>query len=275
MTELAQRAINPGGIALYVINLDRSPDRLARMDAQLSALGLEFQRVAAVDGATLDLSACQARGDIDRDFWRRYHHRDMLNTEAACYLSHMRALAQFLKSDHQLALIVEDDADFSPDTPDILKALAARADDWDIVKLIAGHPGMQIDRAPLCGAYRLTSYVTQTACAAAYGVSRTAADRLLTYLRPARLPYDHLFDRSFDHGLRLRGVNPMPVATGRAASTIETARIAQRGRFHRLGDPPLEARWRTPFFRAVTESRRLAHNLITDGGAAAFFKQRR
>jgi glycosyl transferase, family 25 len=38
---------------VYVINLDRRPDRLAEISQRLDALGLTFTRVPAVDGLTL------------------------------------------------------------------------------------------------------------------------------------------------------------------------------------------------------------------------------
>ena len=37
----------------YLINLDRSPERLAFMDEQLKRLGVDYKRVPAVDGRAL------------------------------------------------------------------------------------------------------------------------------------------------------------------------------------------------------------------------------
>ena len=37
-------------LEVYVINLDRSPERMADMKKKLSALGLEYKRIPAVDG---------------------------------------------------------------------------------------------------------------------------------------------------------------------------------------------------------------------------------
>ena len=34
----------------YLINLDRSPGRLAEADAQLHAAGVSYERVSAIDG---------------------------------------------------------------------------------------------------------------------------------------------------------------------------------------------------------------------------------
>ena len=43
----------PAGLSVYLINLDRAVDRLARMTAKCDAVGLPFERVPAVDGSTL------------------------------------------------------------------------------------------------------------------------------------------------------------------------------------------------------------------------------
>jgi GR25 family glycosyltransferase involved in LPS biosynthesis len=40
---------------VYVINLDRSHDRLEKMKAQLDALGIEFIRFRAIDGSKLKI----------------------------------------------------------------------------------------------------------------------------------------------------------------------------------------------------------------------------
>jgi GR25 family glycosyltransferase involved in LPS biosynthesis len=39
------------GIPIYVINLDRSPDRLCYMSEQLSKTEVPFERIVAVDGS--------------------------------------------------------------------------------------------------------------------------------------------------------------------------------------------------------------------------------
>ncbi len=46
----------PGNASLkvFLINLDRSADRLVAMQEKLGRAGLSFQRVPAVDGATIE-----------------------------------------------------------------------------------------------------------------------------------------------------------------------------------------------------------------------------
>lgn len=256
-------------IATFLINLDRSAERLEHMTAQLNNIGLAFERIRAVDGMELRLNVDDADDlCIDFEYWRKYHHRDMLASEIGCYLSHLCALKKFRASPNKFALILEDDAELSADIIEILRSITANAD-WDIVKLLASHPGIQIPRAQLTKGAFLVSYVTRTARATAYMVTREAVDRLLDQLYPIRLPYDHVFDRNFEHGLKVRGVNPMPVSTGKMKSTINETRQKFNGPLRSWGDPPLHRRWRVPLIRGWHESRRLACNLISDGGAAA------
>lgn len=77
-----------------VINLQRRPDRLAFMAAQLDALGLPFQRIEAVDGSGSDA---------------RTHTPDLSTMEHACALSHRSAWQRFLETEHTHCLILEDD----------------------------------------------------------------------------------------------------------------------------------------------------------------------
>lgn len=41
-------------LAIYLINMDRAPERLQAMQDKLGALGLGFHRIAGVDGRALD-----------------------------------------------------------------------------------------------------------------------------------------------------------------------------------------------------------------------------
>ena len=53
----------PAGLSVYLINLDRAVDRLARMTAKCDAVGLPFERVPAVDGSMPGaIAICTAAG---------------------------------------------------------------------------------------------------------------------------------------------------------------------------------------------------------------------
>lgn len=262
----------------FIINLDRSPDRLDRISGQLARAGLSFERVPAIDGRALDLTRTDGplARRVDHDYWRKYHHRAMLPAEVGCYLSHLNALDMFLASGGDTALILEDDAEIPRTLDSLLAELLHLRNEWDIVKLHARHPGPQVWRHALGDHGWLTSYITDHAGATAYLLNRKAAARLKAYMLPARLPYDHLFHRGFAHGLRVRGVSPSPIRPSDLHSIIESDRgyafEKRRSLLEKWADPPYLARWRVPLIRAWCELRRLQHNLFADGGAAAVLR---
>lgn len=112
----------------YVINLDRSTARMAFMEDQLEEHGLEFQRVAAVDGN--ELSATDLR------------HVSVgcrvtcTSSMIGCGLSHRKVWRDVLRKDLSHALVLEDDAVLTPDFGTRLhEALEAVPEDFDILLL--------------------------------------------------------------------------------------------------------------------------------------------
>jgi GR25 family glycosyltransferase involved in LPS biosynthesis len=86
-------------VEIYVINLDRRPDRLERIGSTLTSRNLRFNRVSAVDGSESPVGQTEL---------------DLLSPgERAIWSSHQKALDDFLKSDSKYALILEDDANLA------------------------------------------------------------------------------------------------------------------------------------------------------------------
>ena len=204
-------------ITAYLINLDRSPQRLAAMVPRLEALGLPWKRIAAVDGN--DFGALPWPGYDDRAYtrnWGKSHHPN----EVACYLSHVRTLEAFLADGGAFALILEDDGAFDPGLKAVLQDLLALSGSWDAVKLAGHHSGMPATVARLGHGRRLVAFLQRQTGSAAYLVSRKAAAAYVAKLLPMRVPFDHAFDQVWRFGLVLRGVVPLPIVPAGGASTI-------------------------------------------------------
>lgn len=120
---------------LFLINLDDSGDRLESASAQLSDVGLAFTRVSAYDGRKTnpdDLSV------YDRSAAYAYLGRAMVGGEMGCYFSHIECARQFLQSDAELGIVIEDDIHLTGDfVKTILQAVAWMEEnghaDWEIV----------------------------------------------------------------------------------------------------------------------------------------------
>lgn len=94
----------------YVINLDRSPDRLSSIAAELQREGIPFERIAAVDGSKLPTAQPDYTSQIDAD----HFERDLTLGEIGCAMSHFRVLRSFLNSGADYALVLEDDVVLAP-----------------------------------------------------------------------------------------------------------------------------------------------------------------
>ncbi len=133
----------------YLINLEGSDQRLKSATKQLNAANWSFERFPAYDGRGKALTEFE---DYDDQKAREHLGRSLLSSEIGCYLSHYNCAQQFLKTDADYLIVLEDDMSLSPHfatvMPHILHCLA-RADsdqakthstnalDWYLVNLAA------------------------------------------------------------------------------------------------------------------------------------------
>ena len=113
-------------IPIYVINLRRTPERRLYMQRQLDSLGLEYQWIEAVDA--YDFTDTDLEG-VD------------LNAEnqpmaMGCLLSHIKFYDQVIKNNHEIACVLEYDAELLPTFPDILNYEKLQKEDWEILLLL-------------------------------------------------------------------------------------------------------------------------------------------
>jgi pyruvyltransferase len=110
---------------IYLINRDSSKDRLASFKAHVEDLGgLEFERFSAVEGSEVTHSA-------------NFNFPSEKSTDSlACLLSHYKTIEKAFLSGCKSALILEDNARFSPQLRENLKkSLKELPEDWDLLHL--------------------------------------------------------------------------------------------------------------------------------------------
>ena len=245
------------GLQTWVINLDRAPERLARIRAQLQRLGLPFTRLQAVDA--LELTAAQ-RAELDEPAYCRKHGMAPVMGELGCYLSHVHVIQQLLAGTAAFALVLEDDVLLHDSLPAVLHGLMKHAERWDVVKLSAVHRGTPVPVLALAPGHHLAVMLSRCTGASAYLLNRRAA---AAYLRPVdgllpmSLPYDHVFDQGWRFGIQFRLVTPTPCGhDDQIASTIGATSATNKSRkFH----------WTRRFgaygYRLGNECRRLMYGL--------------
>lgn len=244
------------GVQTWVINLDRAPDRLARVREQLGRLGLPFERLPAVDARTLTPAQ---RALLDEPAFHRRHGMTPLPGELGCYLSHIEVMRRFLASGAEAALVLEDDVRLHDTLPAVLAALMRCRERWDVVKLSAVHSGTPAAVADLGSGHALAVMLSKCTGSSAYLMNRRAAEAWLREpggLLPMQLPYDHAFDRAWAFGLKQRLVVPTPCGhDDQVASTIGAPANMPSRKFKGLKRLP------THLWRLGNELRRVGYGL--------------
>lgn len=223
------------GLGAWVINLDRSPQRLARVSEQLQRLGLPWTRMPAVDARAL---SDEQRAALDEAGFRRKHGMPPLAGELGCYLSHVETMRRFLATEDRFAVVLEDDVLLRDSLPAVLEGLVRQADRWDMVKLSAVHRGTPVPYLEVAPGHQLAVMLSQCTGSSAYIINRKAAQAYLQGLLPMSLPYDHVFDQGWHFDLKVRLVTPTPCTHDEGIGTTIAATGDGRRKFHwsqRLG----------------------------------------
>ncbi|MBZ9992297.1 glycosyltransferase family 25 protein [Mesorhizobium sp. BH1-1-4] len=157
-----------------VINLDRSPDRLAHMTAEFARIGLGFERIAAID----------ARDHPDLVPQRRnspHAVRRLAGSEIACLHSHRACWRIIAQDDAPFGAIFEDDMVFSARAGALLADTDWIPADTDIVKLetFFHTTVIQRERIPVGHGFSVFRLRKNHIGAGGYLLSRQAARALL------------------------------------------------------------------------------------------------
>lgn len=238
-----------------MINLDRAPERLARISAQLQRLQLPYTRLAAVDARVLT-PAQQAL--LDEPAFHRKHGMTPVPGELGCYLSHVEVMRAFLAGEAEYALVLEDDVLLQASLPAVLQGLMNNPRRWDVAKLSAVHRGTPQPYLEVAPGHQLAVMLSRCTGSSAYLMNRRAAEAYLRQpggLLPMQLPYDHVFDQGWRFGLKYRLVTPTPCGHDEniASTIVAPAGVSRKFAWWR--------RWSTYAYRVGNELCRLAYGL--------------
>lgn len=220
------------GLQTWVINLDRAPERLARVSARLQELGLPFTRLSAVDARAL---TPQQRAALDEAAYRRKHGMSPVLGELGCYLSHVAVMQAFLASNAEFALVLEDDVLLHDSLTAVLQGLMRNPARWDVAKLSAVHRGTPVPYLEVAPGHRLAVMLSRCTGSSAYLMNRRAAQAYTREpggLLPMQLPYDHVFDQGWRFGIKFRLVTPTPCGHDEQIASTIVAPPGSSRKFH-------------------------------------------
>lgn len=251
---------------IYVINLDRAPERMERIARLLDAMGVPYERVAAVDG-----SALPATDVPDGAF-------AMTPAEIATVLSHRKCWDLFERSGEPHCLVLEDDVHFGSDFPAFVLGDPALPADFDLIKIETTPNKVWLDRPMprlLFGRRKLLRLASPHLGAAGYVLSRSGLAKLHGILRGDARPVDILLFGQEAGALTIYQMAPSLIIQDNGLKNgpnyVGFASAIKRGRkpkalgiqkikreiarvFHPYWPPgPLERKWRLSYRRVEFE----------------------
>lgn len=240
-------------VPVYVLNLDRSRERLLAIHKNAAEFGIEVSRISAVDGDSL---TPEQAGEIDLRRFERYCGKKVLAGEIGCYLSHLKALELIANGAADIAVVVEDDVQFTSDFAVVLRELA-QIRGWDMVKLVNHRTRGFIKYLTVNKDFALGRCLHgSVGSSAAYVVRREAAKQLLKTLRPMVVPVDVELERGWANGAAVFTTDKPTVQFTRTASTI----VSQKAGYKQMKFP-FYRRIGTLVYRASEYVRRVIYAL--------------
>jgi glycosyl transferase family 25 len=206
---------------LFLINLDDAAERRARMEAQLRALNLAWQRIG-VDLRGRDPAAIDTWVDAHLPGFR-FDHASVSSAEIGCWVSHVvawRALAA--RDDAKACVVLEDDLALGAGLPQAIAALSQRPV-FDLVFLGTSCRNVSGRRRMPAGGFGLHAPIGTIYYTWGYVVSRDWVRRFLG-AGPWRIthPIDH-----YTGGRRAKSLKPR-AAVLRPAVVEEDATLGPR-----------------------------------------------
>jgi len=193
----------------YLINLDRTPDRLTAIKKELAKIDMDFIRIPAVDARNLDYSKFVVKNQ---------YKREIAPGEIGCYMSHVKVMKTFIASDAEFAVILEDDIKLNDNFKEMVeKAMETYVQlpakhQWDILKL---HNGKRrhIEVAELDSEHIIAACGTSIPIGTVAAIfTRKAAEKFLNIsgkeTTKIKRPIDSELQNAWEYDLRIYNLLP-------------------------------------------------------------------
>lgn len=208
-------------VKIFVINLDKSRNRWAKLEPLVQRSGIEYERISGVLGAAL--SDQEKETLVDSSQYNRIMSIPADNGSIGCYMSHIKVWKEFLKSQYKYAIVMEDDVTFDPAKfANVVSSIKTHTfGEWDIISFNLAHDGWPVHIHNITGTeHSLVKYRRRISLTGCYMITRSGAIKLLKKALPIKMPVDYYFVRSWELGTIFYGVEPRIVHQCDAESEI-------------------------------------------------------
>ncbi|XP_064458740.1 procollagen galactosyltransferase 1-like isoform X2 [Ornithodoros turicata] len=191
---------------VYMINLERRPERRVRMEYCFDELGISFKATAAVDGRNLNESYLEEHGiRMLPEYRDPYHGRPITAGEIGCFMSHYNIWKDIIENQHRLAIVFEDDIRFEPYFRTKVENVMAdaRTFDWDLIYF--GRKRLSKDGEPYVRGSHLLVHVDYSYWTLCYVITLDGARKLVDAAPLSKMvPVDEYLPIMFDKHPRLK-----------------------------------------------------------------------
>lgn len=213
---------------VFLINLDRSKDRLISITESLNHLSIPFDRVSAVDANKIsseELYSCVHSPSLN-------YPRVLTRGEIACFKSHQICWQKLVDSNDDWAIILEDNCEFAKTSKKYLSSL-----DWIPSNCELIHLSYTVNKLFYQDEIKLqdNNSLIRTECSSpmgtsAYVISRNAAQRALELSQTISEPVDNfLFGMFSDFAKEIPCWRTKVCAIRRAdVTTVITGRVREK-----------------------------------------------
>ncbi len=163
-------------IKSYLINLNKDHDRLNFFTSNFKRLGIEFERIAAIDGRTFSEQDFQ---EFLKD--RPRNNKSWMRGQIGCFLSHHTAWNKISQSNERFSAVFEDDVHISDDLKLILADDSWIPDEVDIIRLETSTNRVRLTLRPLLihAERKIYGVKSTTWCTGGYIINRRTAQQLI------------------------------------------------------------------------------------------------
>lgn len=233
-------------ILFYVINLDGSDERLASVTQSLGEQGIDFIRISAFDGRKATPTFFS---EYDEPKALAYMGRTLTGGELGCYFSHLNCVKEFLKSDADFVVVLEDDMQPTDNLSSKINALieGITNKNWHLINIGANKrkiftPLFQIDEHEVSHAH----YFPMTTTGIVW--NRTGAKAFIEQGLPIYAPVDNFFrDWLTKTNLGLSVYPPLVVARDVASDIDNGVKRKQNNRAKNYGFLKQKRLWQDKF----------------------------
>jgi glycosyl transferase family 25 len=176
-------------IKSYVINLDKDTERLQFFSDNFKRLGLEFERISAVNGRNFSEEDYQNFMQL-----RPRNNKSWLRGQMGCFLSHFTAWQLIANGTEEYCAVFEDDVHISDDLKKIIENESWIPQNADIIRLETSTNRIRLSSSPVIEHSGRSAYKVMSTSwnAGAYILSKGTAQKLVELPLAQHQPSDIL-----------------------------------------------------------------------------------